>query len=76
MDVYPYAKNHLHTSNLRNIILRHLKITVLTLGIPWENLDKKRDSLGLLRMYIHMQKKKSELNGPPTYKHNIVGPQT
>ena len=65
MDVYPYAKNHLHTSNLRNIILRHLKITVLTLGIPWENLDKKRDSLELLRMYIHMQKKQVSTEWTP-----------
>ena len=64
MDVYPYAKEHLYTSNLWNIILKHLSIKALTLDTSWHNLDKSYIDLWLLLMYIPMQKSKSQLNGP------------
>ena len=40
MDVYPYAKEHLHTSDLWNIILKHLSINALTSDISLHILDK------------------------------------
>ena len=71
MDIYPYAKEHLYTSNLLNIILRHLSIKALTTDISWHNLDKNYIYLWLLLMYIPTQKSKSQLNGPPLYKHKM-----
>ena len=71
--VYPYAKEHLYTSNLWNIILKHLSIKALTLDTSWHNLDKNYIDLWLLLMYIPTQKSKSQLNGPPLYKHKMFG---
>ena len=53
--VYPYAKEHLYTSNLWNIILKHLSIKALTSDISWHNLDKNYIDLWLLLMYIPTQ---------------------
>ena len=71
--VYPYAKEHLYTSNLWNIILKHLSIKALTSDISWHNLDKNYIDLWPLLMYIPTQKSKSQLNGPPLYKHKVFG---
>ena len=62
MDIYPYAKEHLHTSNLWNIFLKHLSIKTLTSDISLHNLDKNYVVLGLLLMYIPMQKKTNNRN--------------
>ena len=43
----------------------------LTLGIPWPNLDKNYIDLGLLLIYIHIQKSKLQVNGPPLYMGKI-----
>ena len=63
MDIYPYKKKHLYTSNLWNIILNQLSIKILTLNIRWHYLDKNHIDLWLLSMYIQMQKNKWQLNG-------------
>ena len=55
VDVNPYAKEHLHTTHLWNIILNHLTIKALTSDIPWHNLDKNYIDLWLLLMYIPTQ---------------------
>ena len=73
MDVYPYAKEHLYTSNLWNIILIHLSIKTLASDISRHILDKNYIDLWLLLMYIPTQKNKSQLNGPPLYKHKMFG---
>ena len=62
--VYPYAKEHLYTSNLWNIILKHLSIKALTSDISWHSLDKNYIDLWPLLMYIPTQKSKSQLNEP------------
>ena len=69
--VYPYAKEHLYTSNLWNIILKHLSIKALTTDISWHNLDKNYIYLWLLLMYIPTLKNKSQLNRRPLYKHKM-----
>ena len=56
MDVYPYATEHLHTSNLWNIILKHVSIKALTSDISWHNFDKNYIDLWLLLMYILRKK--------------------
>ena len=73
MDFYPYSKEHLYTSNLWNIILKQLSIKALTSDISWHNLDKNYIDLWLLLMYIPTQKSKSQVNGPPLYKHKMFG---
>ena len=73
LDVYPYATEHLHTSNLCNIILKHVSIKALTSDISWHNFDKNYIDLWLLLMYIPTQKSKSQLNGLPLYKHKMFG---
>ena len=74
MDVYPYAKEHLHTSNLWNIILKHLSIKALTSDISWHNLDKNYIDLWPLLMYIPTRKSKSQLNGPRYISIKCLGP--
>ena len=76
MDAYPHAKKHLRISNLWKIILKHLCIKALTLGILWYNLYKKYIDLGLLQKYIHMERNKLQLTGPPLYKYDINGPRS
>ena len=71
--VYPYAKEHLYTSNLWNIILRHLSIKALTSDISWHNIDKNYVDLWPLLMYIPTQKSKSQLN-EPHYMSKCLGP--
>ena len=73
MDVYPYAKERLYTWNLWNIILKHLSIKAFTKDTSWHNLDKSYIDLWILLMYIPMQKKKSQLNGPRLHKHKMFG---
>ena len=67
MDIYPYAKEHLYTSNLWNIILKHLSIKALTSDISWHNLDKNYIDLWLLLMYIPTQKKTNRNWMDPRY---------
>ena len=73
MDVYSYTKEHLHTSNLLNIILKHVSIKALTSDISWHILDKNYIDLWLLLMYIPTQKNKSQMNGSPLYKPKMFG---
>ena len=73
MDVYQYAKERLYTWNLWNIILKHLSIKAFTKDTSWHNLDKSYIDLWILLMYIPMQKKKSQLNGPRLHKHKMFG---
>ena len=72
--VYPYAKEHLYTSNLWNIILKHLSIKALTSDISWHNLDKNYIDLWPLLMYIPTRKSKSQLNGPRYISIKCLGP--
>ena len=74
MDVYPYAKEHLYTSNLWNIILKHLSIKALTLDTSWHNFYKNYIDLCILLMYIPTQKNKLQLKGPLLYKHKMLAP--
>ena len=72
--LYPYAKEHLYTSNVWNIILKHLSIKALTSDISWHNLDKNYIDLWPLLMYIPMQKSKSQLNEPHYMSIKCLGP--
>ena len=74
MDVYPYATEHLHTSNLWNIISKHVSIKALTSDISWHKLDKNYIDLWPLLMYIPTQKSKSQLNGPHYISIKCLGP--
>ena len=74
MDIYPYAKEHFYTSNLWNIILKHLSIKALTSDISWHNLDKNYIDLWPLLMYIPTQKSKSQLNEPHYMSIKCLGP--
>ena len=72
--VYPYAKEHLYTSNLWNIILKHFSIKALTSDISWYNLDKNYIDLRPLLIYIPTQKSKSQLNEPHYMSIKCLGP--
>ena len=77
VDVNPYAKEHLHTTHLWNIILNHLTIKALTSDIPWHNLNKNYTELWLLLMYVTTQKTSRSWMEPHYISiHKMIGPRS
>ena len=72
--LYPYAKEHLYTSNVWNSILEHLSIKELNSDTSWHNLDKNYIDFWPLLIYIPTQKSKSQLNGPCYISIKCFGP--